>query len=175
VPRTLLILDLNGTLILASRRALPRAPDFQVGPHGILRRPHVREFLRRCSEMFDVAVWTSMTEAFARGVVEDLFAGLPAPAFVWSHDRCTPKGDAATGAVVWTKDLDLVEREGYALERVILADDHAAKLERHPDNLVSVKTWDGSSDDAELVELLEYLATVAESDDVRSAPRRRGS
>ena len=55
--RTLLILDIDETLIHASERPLDREPDFGVGPFSVYRRPGLAEFLEFCQSKFQVAVW----------------------------------------------------------------------------------------------------------------------
>ncbi len=56
--RSLLILDLDETLIWATEEALDQAPDFEVGPYSVYKRPGVAEFLATAMQWFELAVWT---------------------------------------------------------------------------------------------------------------------
>lgn len=171
-PRKLLVLDLDETLVFATRTPLDRSPEFQVGPYGVYRRPGLLEFLRACQSIFDVAVWTSSSRDYAEGVVTELFKGLPPPVFVWSRERCTQRSDGETHEHFWLKDLAKLKRKGYSLEQVIVVDDTAAKLFRTYGNLVCVRSWEGDLNDRELPVLQKYLETLATVSNVRTIDKR---
>lgn len=64
-PKKLLILDLDETLVFAAERRLMRDADFRVGPYHVYRRPGLADFLDRCYQRFEVAVWTSSSPLYA--------------------------------------------------------------------------------------------------------------
>ena len=86
MERKLLVLDLDETLIFATKTAQNYPADFQVGKYLVYKRPHVDEFLRTCYQWFEVAVWTSASPDYAVEVVAHLFK--EKPSFVWSADQC---------------------------------------------------------------------------------------
>jgi RNA polymerase II subunit A small phosphatase-like protein len=170
--RTLLILDLDETLVHATDAPLDRMHDFEVGPYVVYRRPGVDTFIRAMSMHFELAVWTSSTRLYAEPVVADLFPAGIAPSFVWSRERCTRRFDPDTHDFEWSKNLDKVKRRGYALERVLIVDDTPKKLERHYGNMVRVKPFEGDPSDTELHDLAAYLPTLADAANVRRIEKR---
>jgi len=54
--RTLLILDLDETLIYATETALDRPADFSVYGYHVYRRPHLDAFLATCANYGDSAL-----------------------------------------------------------------------------------------------------------------------
>lgn len=170
--RTLLILDLDETLVHATDAPLSHAHDFEVGPYVVYRRPGVDAFIRAMSAHFELAVWTSSTRLYAEPVVAELFPADIAPGFVWSRERCTRRFDPDTHDFEWAKNLDKVKRRGYPLERVLIVDDTPKKLDRHYGNLVRVKPFEGDPSDTELFGLIEYLPTLADAANVRCIEKR---
>ena len=83
LDRSLLILDLDETLIHAREEAINRSADFQVFDYYVYRRPYLTEFLNRVRSDFDLAVWSSGSDDYVTAVVEHLFGtGYPLR-FVW--------------------------------------------------------------------------------------------
>lgn len=170
--RTLLILDLDETLVHATEAPLARAHDFEVGPYVVYRRPGAEAFIRAMSAHFELAVWTSSTRLYAEPVVAALFPADIVPSFVWSRERCTRRFDPDAHDFEWAKNLDKVKRLGYRLERVLMVDDTPKKLERHYGNLVRVKAFEGDQADVELFGLVDYLPTLADAENVRRIEKR---
>lgn len=169
---TLLVLDLDETLVHATEGSLDRDPDFEVGPYAVYRRPGLDSFLSKASSHFDLAVWTSSTRLYAASVVAAIFSPDIDLKFVWSRERCTMRFDPEQHDYEWAKNLDKVKRRGYALEQVLMVDDTPAKLARHYGNLVRVRPFFGDLADRELFHLGEYLPTLAEVSNVRRIEKR---
>lgn len=122
LPRKLLVLDLDETLIHACETQLAHPEDFRVGPYFVYRRPHLTEFIASVSESFDLGVWTASGEVYAAQVIEQVFArGLLK--FVWSSRRCTTARDWTTCQYTTIKNLSKLKRRGYQLESIVAADD----------------------------------------------------
>lgn len=171
--RKLLVLDLDETLIFATQRPLARPADFRVFQYHVYLRPQVEAFLAWCVSAFEVAVWTAATEDYAACVVARLFGSVEQVAFLWGRRRCTNCYDAETRDQYWVKDFRKVRKRGYRLEQVIVVDDTARKHERNYGNLVEVRRWEGDEDDDELLDLREYLGTLATVANVRAVEKRR--
>jgi len=165
--RHLLILDLDETLVYATRQALDYAPVRQVGPYAVYLRPGVQDFLEHVARHFRLAVWTSSSSAYAAQIVPMLFKDASTLEFVWSRERCTPRRDFERDVWVDTKSLHKVKRRGYDLRKVLAVDDTPQKYARSYGNLVLVKPFEGDLGDDELILLAPYLQRLANEPDVR--------
>lgn len=170
--RHLLILDLDETLVHATRHALDYAPITEVGPYALYLRPGVHDFLAHVARHFRLAVWTSSSSTYAQAVVTRLFDDVSALEFVWSRERCTPRRDFEKDVWIDTKSLHKVKRRGYDLRKVLAVDDTPEKYARSYGNLVLVEPFEGDREDNELVHLANYLETLAGLPDVRSIEKR---
>jgi carboxy-terminal domain RNA polymerase II polypeptide A small phosphatase len=173
MSRTLLVLDLDETLIYADERPLARAEDFRVPPYFVYLRPGLNEFLCTVAEHFDLAVWTSSSPAYARAVCSGVFGERFPLAFVWASDRCTPTRDFENDCWAQAKRLSKLKRRGCALERVLVVDDSPEKHARNYGNLVRVAPFLGDPGDDDLFHLARYLPTLATVANVRSIEKRR--
>jgi RNA polymerase II subunit A small phosphatase-like protein len=170
--RHLLVLDLDETLLFASQRALERAPDFQVGHYFVYRRPGLADFLREMSALFEVAVWTSSSPAYAQAVCAEIFCDLATPVFVWASDRCTLKRNLDADSWSLAKHLSKLRRRGYDLNRVLMVDDSPEKHLRNYGNLVRVSPYHGGERDDELHWLGLYLTGLTDVADIRTIEKR---
>lgn len=173
MPRsdTLLVLDLDETLIHSTRTPLDRRPDFWWAGYAVYERPGVRRFLERCLDRFEVAVWTASDRGYALPVIERLVA-LDRLSFVLTGERCVVKLDPATGQQVVVKNLAVVQRRGWALSRVLAVDNHPTTWLLNPDNGLRIPDYRGEPEDDVLEALGGYLeACVAHAPDVRQVDR----
>ena len=170
--KKLVVLDIDETLIYASKNQLDQKHDFEVGPYFVYKRPYVDEFLEFCSEHFDVAIWTTAGEDFASNVYCKLFPDGYELKFLWSHEKCTPKFNPNLMETVNIKNLIKVKRKGYSLEHVIMVDDTPEKLEKNYGNLVRVNEFIGDTKDAELLHLKDYLLTLKNTENIRTIEKR---
>ncbi len=69
MDRPLLILDLDETLVYATKKSADVGHDFRVLDYYVRKRPHLDEFLERIFDWFEVAVWTSAGGIYAAEVV----------------------------------------------------------------------------------------------------------
>lgn len=170
--KKLLVLDLDETLIHATETGLDRAPDFEVGPYAVYKRPGLEAFLSAMQAHFDLAVWTSSTGAYALPVVAHIFPPEVQPKFVWARERCTLRFHGEDHDYEWAKNLDKLKRRGYRLEHVLMLDDTPAKLANHYGNLVRARPFFGDLADRELYLLSDYLPTLALAENVRRIEKR---
>lgn len=170
--RTLLILDVDETLIYATEKPLDRESDFGVGPYTVYRRPGLAEFLETCLRQFDVAVWSSSGSDYLTAVVENIFPKEVSLAFVWNRTRCVQRYDPEHLETYYVKDLKKVKRRGFDLKRVLIVDDTPQKTERNYGNAIYVSPFYGDPADDELKRLSPFLTTLAEIPDVRTIEKR---
>jgi Dullard-like phosphatase family protein len=172
MSRSLLILDIDETLVFATERPLGRMHDHIVGPYLVYKRPHLDEFLAAVHEWFDLAVWTSSGEDYAASVIDSVIPQRLQLKFLWSRERCTRRFDGELLEDFWIKDLKKVKRFGFPLERVLVLDDSAEKLQRHYGNHIRIARFEGDEFDCELKCLLPFLKTMSAVDNVRTVEKR---
>jgi TFIIF-interacting CTD phosphatase-like protein len=172
VDKKLLILDLDETLIFAEETPLERRADFLVGQFFVYKRPHLQEFIKFCTENFEVAVWTSSTRNYATKIVEEIFPNANELVFFWSRERCTQSFDAENYAYFHEKKMSKVRRCGYDLKKVIVVDDSPEKWRNSYGNLVRVKPFFGETDDSELKRLIIYLERLKSVENIRKTEKR---
>lgn len=172
--RPLLILDLDETLIFAQAAAPGLVGDFQVGPHVVLLRPHLNEFLATVDQLFELAIWTSSTGDYAASVVDEITSRSGVVfKFVWARDRCTQRFNPDHQAHYWIKDLRKVKRCGFDLRQVLVVDDTPQKLEKSYGNHIAIHEYTGDPSDQELRALAVYLTHLAPHANYRTIEKRR--
>ena len=169
LPKPLLILDLNGTLLVSSWRRIVNTHHKAVraGKRNLYIRPHLEEFLRTVFEHFRVAVWSSHSDENTNRIVEAVFT--PAQRarlyFVWGRSKCFTKkgsvcdsasstscskegcgdGHVSTGHSSIKSFANIVKYvSGECLERTIIVDDSPEKIRgfRHH---YKIKSYDETS------------------------------
>jgi len=85
---------------------------------------------------------------------------------------CTWRYHPETREEYWLKNLRKVERLGYDLDRVLMVDDEAVKLERNYGNHIPIAPFTGASDDTELPLLARYLLSVSTRPNLRAIEKR---
>ncbi len=167
-----MVLDLDETLVHASVTMLERACDFRCHGYLVYLRPSLHHVLDGLRNGFDVAVWTSSGEDYAKCVVDKAFPeGYPLQ-FVWSSERCTLHFDPETQQRHWLKNLHKLRRRGADLRRVLCVDDSPEKHLRNYGNLIRVPEYRGELEDNTLPRLLSYIGTLADVPDVRRIEKR---
>lgn len=169
----LLILDLDETLVHATRTPFERDADFKTERYFVYKRPHVEDFLAFCREHFLVGVWTTGGSRYACEVVDNLFPHDYVLQFLWSRGRCTQVFYPDSTDYYYVKNLAKLKRYGYRLEQMIMVDDTPQKLERQYGNLVQITEWLGERDDRELPLLMKYLMDLKPVDNVRRLEKRQ--
>ncbi len=163
----LLVLDLDETLVFATETKLGREPDFIVGPYFIYKRPGLEEFLKACLQVFDIGIWTSSSDVYAKEIVNSIFGSMGKIKFLWSRQKCVRKFDSERQDYYFVKDLKKLKRKGYQLQKIIVVDDSREKFERNYGNAILIKEYNGEKDDTELQLLLKYLKSIAYIENVR--------
>ncbi len=165
--RPLLILDLDETLIFASNQNLGSEPDFHLYEYQVYLRPGLRAFLRERNLFFDIAIWSSGSEAYVSSIVEIIMPEPTKPAFVWSRKRCTLKQDLELGVSYFKKDLKKVEAQGYDLARTLIVEDTWVNVKEHYGNAIYISKFKGDLQDSELAILGPFLDKLSKTDDFR--------
>ena len=172
-PQPLLVLDLDETLVYATEAPLEFEHHHEVHPYFMYLRPGLQDFLSHMSTLFQLAVWTSSSPAYAAAVCPLIFPEPGKLQFIWASDRCTPTRNFANDTWDKTKPLKKLKRRGYDLARVLVVDDSPEKHTRNYGNLVQVTPFMGDPNDGELPHLAIYLAQLAALPDVRRVENRQ--
>lgn len=170
--QTLLILDLDETLIFASEKPLERQSDFKVGAYDVYRRPFLEEFLKTCSQTFQIAVWSSSGTNYLEAVTEAIFPAEISPVFIWGRERCVQRYDPELLETYFAKDLKKVKRLGFSLDRVLIVEDTPQKVQRNFGNAIYVCPFFGDPNDIELQNLGKYLPSLSAVPNVRCIEKR---
>ncbi|MCR6641180.1 MAG: HAD family hydrolase [Sporocytophaga sp.] len=83
--RILLILDLDETLVHATKTELDRKADFIVFNYHIYKRPFLDQFIRFCSGNFRLAIWSSASDDYVEEVVKRIIPDDIKLDFVWGE------------------------------------------------------------------------------------------
>lgn len=171
MERKLLILDIDETLLFASKKPLNIPHDFKTDEYFIYCRPHLSEFLDFADANFKLALWTTGTQLYADTIVKLLFQNYSLE-FVWTRDKCTQTYNVESHKHQWIKKLKKVKKKGYPLESVLMIDNTPKKLQKNYGNLISVSDFLGNLEDKELLQLIKYLSDIKVIDNVRNVEKR---
>ncbi|MBJ6761707.1 HAD family hydrolase [Myxococcaceae bacterium JPH2] len=180
--QSLLILDLDETLIHARETPLERDADFRVFDYFVYTGPHLAQFLAECSSLFRLAVWSSASDDYVREIVKRIIPSETRLEFTWGRSRCTFSLDRTrlehdgyldpSSHYAYAKKLHKVKRRGYSPARTLIVDDTPAKCIHNYGNAIYVREHKGQEDDSELLDLAKYLAALSSEPDVRKIEKR---
>lgn len=170
--KTLLILDVDETLLHSAEKKLDRNPNCEVGPYYVYFRPGLVDFLIAAQRRYLIAFWSSSSRHYLENILQAAIPDEIEPAFIWSRERCVTRYDSEQLENYFVKDLRKVERKGFDLKKILIVDDTPQKVERHYGNAIYVKSYFGDESDKELFKLADYLETLASVSDVRTIEKR---
>lgn len=180
--RTLLILDLDETLIHARATPLDRKAEFEVFGYHVYLRPHLTPFLLKCAGMYEMAVWSSASDDYVTYIVEKIFPKDIKLHFVWGRSRATLSRAISGDDDFWhrpdryhlqyIKPLKKVKKLGWPLSRMLIVDDTPRKCIRNYGNAIYPAEFEGSPEDQELLLLGKYLETLKDVENVRHVEKR---
>lgn len=187
MPKTLLILDLDETLIHAAEEPLPGLePDFILWNHYyVYKRPFLKEFIDICAQHFELAIWSSASSDYVNKIVKTIIPKEVELAFIWSRKKCTfgtyPVSYLESSGLaydhydlprVWFKKLEKVKKRGYSLNKILIVDNSPEKVFYNYGNAIYVDDFTGNTNDQELVFLSKYLPTLHAVENVRTLEKR---
>jgi RNA polymerase II subunit A small phosphatase-like protein len=170
--KSLLVLDIDETLIHATVKELDREPDFKVSYYNIFKRPDLESFLAFAHQYFKIGIWSSAGDDYVVEVVNGIMPSEIQPEFVWGGSKCTIKLDQDSGEYYPLKNAKKLKKLGYDLDRIIMVDDSPEKLQANYGNAVIVAPYFGDEVDHELVLLQSYLLTLKDRKDIRRIEKR---
>lgn len=172
VAEILLVLDLDETLVFATKDSLTQGADFKYADYYVYRRPYLTEFFNALNDHFQIAIWSSADDTYVKDVVERIKPAEVNLQFIWGRSRCTTKRDFDSDEYVHQKRLKKVKKLGYELERILMIDDSPEKTRDNYGNAVYVAPFEGNQEDNELKALVDYLMSIRDSGNVREIEKR---
>ncbi|EAY32025.1 HAD family hydrolase [Microscilla marina] len=187
MSKTLLILDLDETLIYTSKTPLINIePAFTLSAyHYVYKRPYLEEFLYACQQYFELAVWSSAQRNYVNPVVKRVFPQSIPLSFVWSRKRCTfgnlplhysLDNHQALGSSqkpsCWFKKLEKVRKRGYSLRKILIVDNSPEKVFFNSANAIYINDFQGDVNDVELMLLKKYLYTLHHVENVQMIEKK---
>ena len=170
--KILLILDIDETLLHATKQHLGRDSDFSLFGYHVYRRPFLDEFLTECDRHFHLGVWSSSSDDYAEEIIRRIFPGHIKPLFVWGRSRCTYAVNWEDNNFEYQKVLKKLKKRGFTLERILIVDDTPAKVKRNYGNAIYMSEFTGDPADEELRLLARYLHRLKDVENVRTIEKR---
>lgn len=181
--KILLILDVDETLIHATRQELSQAADFEIFNYKVYKRPYLDEFLKAISNDFLVAIWSSASDDYVEEIAKRIIPNEVELEFVWGRSRCTYQrnlqideygyyDDDPINHYHYIKPLKKVKRKGFNLERILVVDDSPHKSKDNYGNAIYPSAFTGDSQDVELKLLAKYLKLLRDKENVRRIEKR---
>lgn len=189
-----LVLDVDETLVGHRRPPLPGADAAWIHgrggdlPTGIYARPHLDRFLDWALERYHVGLWTAAPQAHAERAARHLLGARASElALLWSERQCRVRALDARGAEVALASPDaileaplkevssVVEALGADPRRLLVVDDSPWAVD-DPAHHVPIPPYvlrnaRALPSETLLLELMTYLDTLADVDDVRDVDK----
>ncbi|ETP52941.1 hypothetical protein F442_02121 [Phytophthora nicotianae P10297] len=164
-PKICLVLDLDETLVHCSVDEVKNPHmQFPVTFNGVeyivnvKKRPHMEYFLKRVSKLFEIVVFTASHKVYAEKLMNMLDPHRNLIKYRLYRDDCL---DVFGN---YLKDLNVLGRD---LSKVLLVDNSPHAFGYQVNNGIPIETWYDDEADAELLNLLPFLESLVDVDDVR--------
>jgi len=165
-----LVLDLDETLVHSSFKPIPNA-DFVISIElenvihrvFVLKRPGVDAFLRAVGQKFEVVVFTASLAKYADPLLDILDRNKVVKTRLFREACVHHYGN-------YVKDLSHLGRR---LEDTIIIDNSPFSYMFQPDNAIPITSWFNDKNDRQLYDLLPFLDTIVNVDDVCTVLHRR--
>ncbi|XP_062094675.1 phosphatase PSR1 isoform X2 [Humulus lupulus] len=160
-----LVLDLDETLVHSTLEPCEDADFtftvfFNMKEHTVYvrKRPHLKIFLERVAEMFEVIIFTASQSIYA----EQLLDILDPDGNILSRRVYRESCIFSDGS--YTKDLTVLDID---LAKVAIIDNSPQVFRLQVNNGIPIKSWFDDPSDCALISLLPFLETLVDADDVR--------
>ncbi|KAJ3685043.1 hypothetical protein LUZ61_014207 [Rhynchospora tenuis] len=161
-----LVLDLDETLVHSTLTPCVDA-DFSFEVYAdmkkhtvyVKKRPHLQHFLEKVVQMFEIVIFTASQSSYASKLLDQLDPDGRLFSRRVYRDSCLFFGEGN-----YTKDLTIL---GVDLAKVAIIDNLPQVYRLQEDNGIPIESWFEDPSDNALIELLPFLETLADAEDVR--------
>ncbi|KAG9447509.1 hypothetical protein H6P81_013637 [Aristolochia fimbriata] len=160
-----LVLDLDETLVHSTLDYCEDADFtfsvyFNMKEHTVYvrQRPHLRIFLERVAELFEVIVFTASQSIYAAQLLDKLDPDKQLISRRVYRESCIFFDGS------YMKDLTVL---GLDLAKVAIIDNSPQVFRLQVNNGIPIQSWFDDPSDCALIQLIPFLETLAEADDVR--------
>lgn len=168
----LVILDLDETLIHASKLKLPIDENFKYENYFIYIRPHLEFFLKEISKYYKIGIWSSADDTYVKDIVEHIKPKNINFQIIWGRSKCSLKRDITFDQYFYEKRIDKLKKQGFRLEQILIVDDTPEKARTNYGNAIYIKEYNGDVNDKELINLERYLHELKNEENVRNIEKR---
>lgn len=168
----LLILDLDETLVHATKKELEMRAHFRFDEYHVHRRPHLEHFLIEISKHFEIGIWSSADDVYVNEIVKQVMPPSVSTLIVWGRTKCTMRRNYDLDEYYFEKRLHKLKNKGFSLDQILIIDDSPEKMKYNYGNAIYIQEFNGNLSDSELLHLLEYLLTLKDVANVRTIEKR---
>lgn len=156
--QSLLILDLDETLIYSSKAELSRKADLLCGNYYVYLRPHLNWFLNEVSKYYDIGIWSTADEDYVLKVVENIIPHDIALKILWDKNWCEEVEYSEENCFLYLKDLDRIKNLNYKPEQITIVDDKPTGIRKmNNEKIIPIIPYKGDCLDNELKQVLKEL------------------
>ena len=178
--KTLLILDVDETLIHATDKVLSLPIDFKVFNYNVYKRPFLDEFLVAIKNHFLLALWSSASDDYVIEIANQIIPKEMSLEFIWGRSRCTYQYNSQEELLNeeiqdhyhYIKPLKKLKKKGFKLDRILIVDDSPHKSKDNFGNVIYPRAFVGNPKDVELKLLAKYLISLKDKENVRRIEKR---
>ncbi|RXW14303.1 hypothetical protein EST38_g11549 [Candolleomyces aberdarensis] len=123
----------------------------------VLKRPGVDNFMKKMGELYEIVIFTASLSKYADPVLDKLDIHRVVAHRLFRESCYNHKGN-------YVKDLSQL---GRPIADTIILDNSPASYIFHPNNAVPVSSWFNDPHDAELTDLIPFLADLTSVSDIR--------
>lgn len=171
VKSVTLVLDLDETLVHSSLDhchdadfTFPVIVNTKEYAVYVKKRPHLRTFLERVAEIFDVVIFTASQSIYAKQLLDILD---PEGNLI---SRRAYRESCIFSDGSYTKDLTVL---GVDLAKIAIIDNSPQVFRLQVNNGIPIRSWFDDPSDTALISLLPFLETLANAEDVRPIIAKR--
>lgn len=176
----LLVLDLDETLIHATKNKLLHEHNFKIADYYVYQRPSLTNFINEIKKDYKIGIWSSASDDYVKEIVEKIFPKEYPLEFVWGRTKCTleytynfNKEFDYFNHLYYVKKLKKIHKKGIAtLQNILIIDDTPHKCKHNYGNAIYPTEFLGDPTDDELIYLLKYLKKIKDFDNIRSLEKR---